>query len=209
MKYAITEIQGSMRPIYGEDIDTDRIIPARYMKAPDFESLGKYAFVDERDWFRKRGKMHPMDDPRYAESSILVVGRNFGCGSSREHAVQALLRSGIRAIIGESFGEIFRGNSVSAGLPCFTAPAETIEELQRETEKNPQQQVRIHVANTQLISQSTIDLSMPAGMVNRFISGGWNQIGLLRDAQASIDKVIAQLPYMHWRFAGLSPERPS
>ncbi len=201
---SIKTISGTMIPVYGEDIDTDRIIPARYMKALDFNKLGQYAFVDERASFQRQGKTHPMDDARFNNASILIAGRNFGCGSSREHAVQALLRSGIQAVIGESFGEIFRGNSVSAGMPCFTASASVIQELQSQAEMNPQQMVEIDVAGGNLsIAGRSFELSMPQGMVNRFISGGWNQLNRLRDAEPEIENVARSLPYMQWG-SGLS-----
>ena len=200
MQDRITRIQGTMIPIYGEDVDTDRIIAARYMKALDFSQLAKFVFIDERESFSARNEIHPMDDPRYADASILVVGRNFGCGSSREHAVQALKRWGIQAIIGESFGEIFRGNSVSAGMPCFTVSSDQRAELQNWIENHAGSEVEIDLQNSQLRwEKQSVSLEMPDGMLKRFTSGGWNKLGRLRNAESLIQGVASKLPYMHWK----------
>jgi len=128
---AITKVQGRAVPMPGNDIDTDRIIPARYLRSVTFEGLGSEVFKDER--FAEDGskKDHPFNDDRYAGATVMIVGRNFGCGSSREHAPQAIMRSGIKGIIGESFGEIFAGNCTSLGIPICTTDEDTIAALQK------------------------------------------------------------------------------
>src|SRR6059058_4973495 len=134
----ITQVSGTAVPIRGNDIDTDRIIPARYLKEVTFARMGDYPFFDERFDASGRKKDHPFNDPEYQGASILFVNKNFGCGSSREHAPQALYRFGIQAIVGESFAAIFAGNCVMMGLPAVTVSSAEIEELMQSSEKNPQ-----------------------------------------------------------------------
>ena len=129
---AITAVQGTAIPLPGNDIDTDRIIPARYLRSVTFEGLGSEVFKDERFNDDGSAKAHPFNDDKYSGATLLIVGRNFGCGSSREHAPQAIMRFGIKAIIGESFAEIFAGNCTSLGIPVCTADEQTIDELQKQ-----------------------------------------------------------------------------
>ncbi|MGN6732176.1 MAG: 3-isopropylmalate dehydratase small subunit, partial [Candidatus Binatia bacterium] len=133
----ITRISGTAVPIRGNDIDTDRIIPARYLKEPTFARMGEYPFFDERFDTAKKKKDHPFNDPEYEGASVLFVNKNFGCGSSREHAPQALYRFGIQAIVGESFAAIFAGNCTMMGLPTVTVGAKEIEQLMKSVEDNP------------------------------------------------------------------------
>jgi 3-isopropylmalate/(R)-2-methylmalate dehydratase small subunit len=128
----ISQIDGRALPIRGNDIDTDRIIPARFLVTVTFEGLEQHVFEDDR-----KSSAHPFDDPRYAGAAVLIVNSNFGCGSSREHAPQALQRWGIKAVIGESFAEIFFGNSLMIGMPCVTAKAADIDALMDQVEHNP------------------------------------------------------------------------
>src|SRR5215831_18321264 len=133
----IIEISGTAVLIRGNDIDTDRIIPARYLKEPTFARMGDYPFFDERFDSSGKKKDHPLNDPEYRGASVLFVNKNFGCGSSREHAPQALYRFGIQAIVGESFAAIFAGNCVIIGMPIVTIPQSEIEALQRDVQNHP------------------------------------------------------------------------
>ena len=130
----ISTLGGKGLPLIGNDIDTDRIIPARFLRSITFDGLGEQVFADDR--VQKQGE-HPFDLPQYQGAKILIVNANFGCGSSREHAPQAILRWGIEAIIGESFAEIFFGNCIANGIPCLTANAEAVKALQTLVETNP------------------------------------------------------------------------
>src|SRR6188472_1114364 len=133
----IRQLAGTALPLRGDNIDTDRIIPARFLRAITFEGLEQHLFEDDRKQLEAAGSVHRTADPTYAGASILLVNANFGCGSSREHAPQAIRRSGIRAIVGESFSEIFFGNSVALGLPCVSADAATLDVLMAEAERDP------------------------------------------------------------------------
>ncbi len=186
-------------PVRGNDIDTDRIIPARYLREITFEALGPRAFEDER---RAQGGAHPMDDPRFAEASVLVVNRNFGCGSSREHAPQALYRRGIRAIVGEGFAEIFFGNCVAIGLPCLTMSPEHIDSLQALIEEEP---ASVLTVDLQAERVATADASYPAGMPagprESFLSGRWDALGQLLENPDDVRAASQHLPYV----TGFSP----
>src|SRR6478736_6229927 len=138
---AITHISGRGLPLRGDDIDTDRIMPARFLRAVSFEGLERHIFEDDR----AANASHPFNDPRYRGAAVLVVNANFGCGSSREHAPQGLARAGIRAIVGESFSEIFQGNALMLGIPCLRAGAESVERLQAIVEETPDQLIDIDI----------------------------------------------------------------
>ena len=131
---AISHLEGRGLPLRGDDLDTDRIMPARFLKAVSFEGLERHLFEDDR----AANPAHAFNDPRYTGASILVVNTNFGCGSSREHAPQGLARAGFRAIVGESFSEIFLGNAAMLGLPCFVAGGDAIDRLQTLIEAAPE-----------------------------------------------------------------------
>src|SRR6187401_863009 len=140
---AVTRVGGRAIVVEGHDIDTDRIMPARFLKAITFEGLEAHLFEDDRLEASGRGRVHPFDDPQRVGAQVLVVGRNFGCGSSREHAPQAIARWGIRAVVGESFAEIFFGNSLIIGLPCATVTPEQIELLMAAVERDPSVACRV------------------------------------------------------------------
>lgn len=168
-------------------------MPARFLKAVTFEGLEKHVFEDDR----ASNPSHPFDDPRYKGAGILVVNRNFGCGSSREHAPQGIARFGIRAMIGESFSEIFFGNSAVLGIPCFTADRASIEALQTLLERKPDTPITADVA-TGLITAGnlTIKADLPAAVRDAFVSGQWNPTAMLLDRFDQVRTVAARLPYV-------------
>lgn len=187
----IRTLRGFAVPLRGDDVDTDRIIPARYLKAVTFEGLGDHAFEDDR---HALAGAHPFDDPRYG-GAILLVNRNFGCGSSREHAPQALYRRGIRAILGESFSEIFFGNSVALGLPCVTLAREDVRALQDLVEADPRTVLEFDLeARTVTAAGRVLPFSVPEGAREAFLSGRWDSLGLLLEEFDAVRAVAARLP---------------
>ena len=189
----ITVITGRALPLRGDDLDTDRIMPARFLRAVTFENLEKHLFEDDR----KANPAHPFNNPRYQGASILVVDRNFGCGSSREHAPQGLARFGIKAIVGESYSEIFQGNSVMLGIPCFVAARTDIDALQTLIEGAPETVVEARVeAGTVTAGALTIAASLPAAVRDSFLSGQWNPTAMLLDKFDEVKAVAARLPYV-------------
>jgi 3-isopropylmalate/(R)-2-methylmalate dehydratase small subunit len=194
----ITGASGRGIPLRGNDIDTDRIIPARYLRAITFEGLEKHIFEDDR----KSGSAHPynrhpFDVSSFQGASILVVNANFGCGSSREHAPQGLQRWGINAIVGESFAEIFFGNSVMIGLPCVTASAEDVRTLQDLIERSPETEVWIDLnAGTCVAGDLTITVAIPPNVRDALSTGAWDTTGLLLDRYDEVDSASKRLPYV-------------
>ena len=190
---AINIITGRALPLRGKDLDTDRIMPARFLRAVTFEGLEKHLFEDDR----ATNPAHPFNNPRYAGASILVVNSNFGCGSSREHAPQGLARYGIRAVIGESFSEIFLGNSAVLGIPCFTAEAAAIESLQGDLEVNPDLVVEASV-DTGVICAGTLGIqaNLPAGLRDAFLTDQWNPTAMLLADFKKVNAVADRLPYI-------------
>ena len=188
----ISKIVGKPIVLIGDDIDTDRIIPARFLKCVSFDHLGKSVFEDDRKDLK--GK-HPFDLEINRGSTILIVNSNFGCGSSREHAPQALLRWGIRAIIGESFAEIFYSNCIAIGIPCFTLSKELIKNIQQENKQN-NSLFEIDINKTILKSESSnFDLKIKKSSRNMFLSGEWDATSTLLDNINLIDKKNNELPY--------------
>ncbi len=193
----VDTISGRAIPLRGHDIDTDRIIPARYLKSVTFENLETHAFEDDRKQLEERGQVHAFWNPRYAGSKILLVNGNFGCGSSREHAPQAIQRWGIRAIVGESFSEIFFGNSVALGMPCLTVTPHDAEALLSAVEANPQAEVTVSVgAQTVEVNGQSYPALMPAGSREAFTGGTWDATGLLLDDFDRVRAVAQNLPYI-------------
>src|SRR5688572_29198408 len=178
----VDKISGRGIPLRGHDIDTDRIIPARYLKSVTFEGLETHAFEDDRKQLEERGQVHPFSNPRYAGARILIVNGNFGCGSSREHAPQAIQRWGIRAVAGESFSEIFFGNSVALGMPCLTVSADAAEALLSSVEADPHTEVTVSVRGQSVeVNGKTYQAAIPAGAREALTSGTWDATGLLLD----------------------------
>ena len=185
-------IQGRCISLIGDDIDTDRIIPARFLKCVTFDSLGSAVFEDDRKDLK--GK-HPFDLTINKNSSILIVNSNFGCGSSREHAPQALLRWGIRAIIGESFAEIFYSNCVAIGIPCFTMDKISIKKIQGKSEKGLKFDIDISEAEARA-NDSKYKLEIKSSSRNMFLSGEWDATSTLLTNTELIEAKIKQLPYV-------------
>ncbi len=194
----ITAVSGTGVPVRGDDIDTDRIIPARYLKAVTFEGLGEHAFQDERVAADGSRKGHPFDDPRYAGASVLFVNGNFGCGSSREHAPQALYRSGIRAIVGGSFAEIFAGNCLVMGLPLLTS--DRVAEWQDRVDAAPDTPVRVDLeAGTITLGDDAYRVEMPEAARRSLVSGTWDSTAALLAGDQAIGATAARIPYLRWR----------
>ena len=190
---AIVKVSGRGVPLRGHDIDTDRIMPARFLVAVSFDGLEKHLFEDDRG----ADPTHPFNDPRYAGAAILVVNRNFGSGSSREHAPQGLARAGIRAIVGESFSEIFQGNSSILGVPCFVASPEMVEQLQALVERAPETKIEADVESGIVTAGALrVTASLPPALRDAFLSGQWNPTAMLLDRFEEVQAVAARLPYL-------------
>ena len=192
----ITHITGRAIPMVGEDIDTDRIIPARFLKEITFENMGKYAFYDAR--FDAEGHIldHPFNDPRFQGGCILVAGRNFGCGSSREHAPQALKRYGIQAVLAPSFAEIFRGNCKAIGVVTMSTSESAIAALQAAILANPEMTISLDLAQREVrTGDMTLSVDVPDSHRQAFLSGTWESIGLLKANMPLVSEKDRRLPY--------------
>jgi 3-isopropylmalate/(R)-2-methylmalate dehydratase small subunit len=194
---SVEYVEGSGIPIRGNDIDTDQIIPARFMKVVTFDGLGEFAFFDQRFDDDDNQKDHPFNEDRYQDANVLVVNANFGCGSSREHAPQALVRWGIDAIIGESFAEIFAGNCLALGVPTVTADSETIEALQAWIDANPDGTIEVDVADeTVAYGGKTIDVTVNEAQRKALVDGIWDTTALMKSNTEAIERTAASLPYV-------------
>ena len=193
----ISQLAGTGVYLPGDDVDTDRIIPARFMKCVTFDGLGEYAFYDERYTEDGQPKPHPIDDPKYAGATILLAGRNFGCGSSREHAPQALYRHGFRAVLAESFAEIFFGNAITLGMPCLVMDGRDIRALAALIDEAPQTEINIDIPNGQV---SMADVSFPAVLPDHareaLVNGRWDAIADLLEGLDAVKSTADKLPYM-------------
>jgi 3-isopropylmalate/(R)-2-methylmalate dehydratase small subunit len=193
-------VEGHGIPLTGDDIDTDRIIPARFAKVPTFDGLGAGLFADDRSAARAQGQTHPLDDPCHAGAAIAFVKKNFGCGSSREHAVAALMRwqHGIRALVGESFAEIFLGNCVANGVPAATASAGGIGLLMETARAHPQACFRLDLHSMTVTGPGipAVAVTMPADARHRLISGGWDTLAHLLAAAPHVRATAAAIPYL-------------
>ncbi len=187
-------VTGTALPLPGDDIDTDRIIPARFLKGVSFAGLGEQAFADDR---RELAGSHPFDRPEHHDARLLLVNGNFGCGSSREHAPQALMRWGIRALVGESFAEIFFGNCLALGLPCLQAPRAVVQELQALAKAEPTIPWELDVAGRELRQgDRRWPLTLADGPHEMLLSGRWDATGQLLSNDAQLQATAARLPYL-------------
>ena len=190
----ITQIAGTALPLRGNNIDTDRIIPARFLRSVSFEGLEQHLFEDDRE---QAGASHPLSNPAYDRATLLFVEANFGCGSSREHAPQAIRRRGIRAVVGVSFSEIFFGNAVALGLPCVTVSAEDAQRLIGVAEANPSTVFTLDLPSMTVSGGARrADVALPAAARESFTEGTWDATGLLLDRYEDVDRVAARLPYI-------------
>jgi len=193
----ISQIFGKCISLIGNDIDTDRIIPARFLKCVNFDALGKYVFEDDRKTLQGR---HPLDLKENKNASILIVNSNFGCGSSREHAPQALMRWGIKAIIGESFAEIFYSNCIAIGIPCFTLPKKSIEDLQK---YNHEQSLFLEIDLKKSLAKTkdfNVNLEIKESTRKMFLSGGWDATATLLENSFLVEGKFKELPYIKFSY---------
>jgi len=194
------KITGKAIPVRGNDIDTDRIIPARYLKCVVFDGLGQHAFEDDRGQLRERGEVHSLDKPQYQDATVMLVNKNFGCGSSREHAPQAIMRwgKGVKAIVGESFAEIFFGNCVALGIPAAVVSEGDIEKLMSAVEANPSAEVVVDLnSKTVIAGDVSVPFEMPEGVRQQFIEGKWDSTAELVAAKDAVAATASKLPYFN------------
>ncbi|MCU4799591.1 3-isopropylmalate dehydratase small subunit [Halobacteria archaeon HArc-gm2] len=190
-------VEGTGVPVRGNDIDTDQIIPARFMKVVTFDGLGEFAFFDLRFDDDDNEKDHTFNEERFQDANVMVVNANFGCGSSREHAPQALMRWGIDAIIGESFAEIFAGNCLALGIPTVTADHETINELQQWVDDNPDGKLEVDVAaETVRYGDESVSVSVDDAQRQALVEGIWDTTALMKANRNAIDETAGSLPYV-------------
>jgi len=190
---SVSRIAGRGIPVRGNDIDTDRIIPARHLRNITFEGLGAYVFEDDR----KASDSHPFDDPRFQGASVLLVSANFGCGSSREHAPQALMRWGIGGIVGQSFAEIFQGNCIAMGVPCVTAGSDDIQALMDAVEADPTKEIDLNLKDRTLTcGELQVQVQIPDSNRLQLIEGAWDATGMLLEGADAVRKVAEGLPYV-------------
>lgn len=190
----IKSVTGTAVPLLLDDIDTDRIIPARYLRCVTFDGLGEFAFEDDR----QQDPNHPFDNPVYQGASVLIAGRNFGCGSSREHAPQSLMRWGIHAIVAESFAEIFFGNCSSLGIVAVRASREALQQLAAAITADPSVKVTVDLETlTATAGQTTVDVQMPDSAKDALLTGEWDYLGQLLSAKDQVSAHAASVPYLN------------
>lgn len=194
MSTQITSVSGTGIPLMLDDIDTDRIIPARYLRCVTFDGLGEHAFEDDR----QQDPNHPFDKPQYQGASVLIAGRNFGCGSSREHAPQSLMRWGINAIIAESYAEIFFGNCCSLGIAAVLAKREDLEKLAAAVEADPTTQVTVDLeSQTATAGDVSVSVEMPDSARTALTTGEWDYLGQLLSASDQVQSHAQKVPYLN------------
>jgi 3-isopropylmalate/(R)-2-methylmalate dehydratase small subunit len=190
----VERVEGTGLPLRGHAIDTDRIMPARFLRAVTFDGLEAHVFEDDR---QQQGVSHPFDNPAFRGAAVLIVNEGFGSGSSREHAPQGLRRWGIQAIVGESFSEIFFGNALKLGMPCLTAPAEDVERLMGLVETRPDTRLQIDLrALTVTAGDRTVALTMPPAAQEALLAGTWDATSLLLNDYVAVEETARRLPYV-------------
>jgi 3-isopropylmalate/(R)-2-methylmalate dehydratase small subunit len=204
----IERVYGRGLPLGGANIDTDRIVPARFLRTVSFDGLERHVFEDDRAAMKAQGQIHPFDDRRFEGASILIVNNNFGCGSSREHAPQALYRRGIRAVIGESFSDIFFGNALMLGMPCVTATSRNVALLQQVIAAMPQVALSLDLTallcsvggdahgRPPVVAALAIPIELPSHAREAFTTGAWDGTALLLERYDEVERVAAKLPYL-------------
>lgn len=192
----ITQVSGRAVSVPGNDIDTDRIIPARFMKCVTFDGLGEFLFYDVRKNADGTDKPHPLNDPRFKGATILLSGSNFGCGSSREHAPQAIQKYGFKAVIAENFAEIFFGNSTGLGIPCVSASREDIAKIAAAVEQNPQTEVVIDLVKQEVrFGGQSVKITIRESARDALVNGRWDPIGELLDGLPVAKETAGKLAY--------------
>jgi 3-isopropylmalate/(R)-2-methylmalate dehydratase small subunit len=193
----ISQVAGRGVYVAGNDIDTDRIIPARFMKCVSFDGLGEFVFFDVRKNPDGSNKQHPLNEPRFQGATVLLSGANFGCGSSREHAPQAIQKYGFRAIIAENFAEIFFGNCTTLGIPCLSATREDIARVATAIEANPQLEVVVDVAAQEVrFGSEKIKTTQRESARDALVNGRWDAIGELLEGAPQVQELAKSLPYL-------------
>ena len=192
----VRQVTGTGVPVRGNDVDTDEIIPARFLKVVTFDGLGQFAFFDERFDDDDEPLDHPFNEQRFQGASVLAVNANFGCGSSREHAPQALMRWGIDAVVGESFAEIFAGNCLALGIPTVTASQADVEALQEYIDANPDADIEVDVEAEEVrYGDRTIEASVDDAQRRALVDGVWDTTALMAANADSVEATAASLPY--------------
>lgn len=196
MTGAIEILHGRGLPLWGDDIDTDQIIESKYLRMTTFRGLGKHVFESQRTAAQTTGgKPHPFEDARFAGASVLLVGCNFGCGSSREHAPQALFRFGIRAIVGASFGEIFADNCLTIGMPCLPVVSADADRLRNLSLREPVHELTLDIRRSEVIAAGRrIAFDLPEGRRSRLLDGSWDSLNLLLSEQCRVEVKLDTLP---------------
>lgn len=193
----ITQVSGRGVTVSGNDIDTDRIIPARFMKCVSFDGLGEYVFYDVRKDAEGKDRVHPLNEARFKSAKILISGLNFGCGSSREHAPQAIQKYGFNAIIAESFAEIFFGNCTTLGIPCAAASAADLAKLSAAVDANPETEIVVDVDAQQVrFGAQVIPVTVRSSARDALINGRWDAIGELIEGLPAVKQLATKLPYL-------------
>ena len=193
----ITTVTGRGVHVPGNDIDTDRIIPARFMKCVTFDGLGEFLFHDVRKGPDGADQPHPLNDPRFQGGTILLSGANFGCGSSREHAPQALQKHGFRAVIAESFAEIFFGNCIALGLPCLSVSRDDLRKIAAAVDSRPDMEITIDIAKGEIrFAGQTAKAALRESAREALVGGRWDAIGDLLEGVGDVKRVAARLPYL-------------